>query len=98
MFPAEGSWPRRFTKVDVILDTVASSVLSPFIADLDPDPGRARYVTLLTATIVRSAPERARAHPILLSVAVVRGLVSSPHVSRPDPLWPSSTFSDRNCG
>jgi hypothetical protein len=39
-------------------------------ADLDRRPGGASYAT---AAIGRSAPESARAHSILLSVAVVRG-------------------------
>ena len=69
-------------------------------ADLDRSPGRASYATSgKAAAIGRSAPESARAHSILLPIAVVRG-VSSPRSagrtrSGPHRPSPTGTAGDR---
>jgi hypothetical protein len=64
-------------------------------ADLDRSPGRAAMrPSCKAAAIGRSAPESARAHSILLSVAVVRGwsrLLVSADRTRSGPHRPSPT-------
>ena len=99
-FPRKRSWLRRFRMVGIILDTVASNVLLPFHTQtmIEVLAAQALRPSFKAATIVRSAPGSARAHPTLRSVVVVRGVVSSPRVSSQDPLGPSSTLSDRDCG
>ena len=75
MFSAEEVLPAPFRKVGVILNTVASNVLSPFHAQTLTEvlAAQARRPSGKAAAIGRSAPESARAHSILLSVAIVRG-------------------------
>ena len=86
--------------VGVILDTVASNVPSPFHTQTLTEvlAAQAMRPSGKAAAIGRSAPESARAHSILLSVAGRSGVVSSPCVTRPDPLWPSPTLSNGDCG
>ena len=75
MFSAERSWLRAFQEGGIILDTVASNVLSPFHTQTLTEvlAAQAMRPSCKAGAIVRSAPESARAHSILLSVAVVRG-------------------------
>ena len=92
MFSAEEVLAARFRMVAAIPHTVAPNILSTIsYADLDPNPGCARYVTLLQDSRHRSQRSWERA------CSRHSGVDSSPPVSRPDPLWPASTLSDRNC-
>ena len=96
MFPAEEVLAAPFRKVGVILDTVASNVLSPFHTQTLTEvlAAQALRPSGKAAAIGRSAPESARAHSILLSVAVVRGwsgLLVSADRTRSGPHRPSPT-------
>ena len=87
---------RLFRKVGVILDTVASNVLSPFHTQTLTEvlAAQAMRPSGKAAAIGRSAPESARAHSILLSVAVVREwsrLLVSADRTRSGPHRPSPT-------
>ena len=66
MFPPSRSWLRLFRKVGIILDIVASNVLSPFHAQTLTEvlAAQAMRPSCKAATIIRSAPGSARAHPV----------------------------------
>jgi hypothetical protein len=95
------SWLRLFRMVGVILETVASNVLSTISKTLtEALTAQAMRPFCKAAAIGRSAPESARAHSILLSVAVVRGwsrlLVSADRTSSgPHRPSPTGTAGDR---
>jgi hypothetical protein len=95
MFSAEEVLAAPFRMVDVILDTVASNVLSPFHTQTLTEvlAAQAMRPSSKAAAIGRSAPESARAYSILLSVAVVRGVSSlvSADRTRSGPHRPSPT-------
>ena len=81
--------------VGVILDTVASNVLSPFHTQTLTEvlAAQATRPSGKAAATGRSAPESARAHSILQSVASSLAVSSWP-VSRQDPLAHSPILSD----
>jgi len=70
-----------FRKVGIILDTVASNVPSPFLMQTLTEvlTAQAMRPSCKAAIIVRSAPESARSHSILQSVA--SSLASRPGLS-----------------
>src|ERR671910_2390601 len=70
-FPPSRSWLRLFRMVGIILNTVASNVLSPFHTQTLTEvlAAQAMRPFCKAAAIARSAPESARAHSILQSVA-----------------------------
>ena len=65
MFSAEEVLAAPFRMVGVILDTVALNVLSPFHTQTLTEvlPAQGMCPSCKAATIIRSAPGSARAHP-----------------------------------